>query len=105
MEIEVLESLEVKYRAATPIRANLHERRSFAWAAWLVARRGGWDGYPKSRKPGPITMRRGYEIFQSIVAESSLRNVRILWPEGKGTLRSMFCLILWSKKKLAKRFT
>lgn len=77
-EIDVLESLEVKYRAPTPIRANPHERHSLAWAAWLVSRLGGWDGYPKSRKPGPITTRNGYEYFQSIVAGWNLRDVCIL---------------------------
>jgi hypothetical protein len=36
---------------------------------------GGWDGYPKSKPPGPITFRHGPEYFQSIARGWKLRDV------------------------------
>jgi hypothetical protein len=36
------------------------------WAGWIIAKLGGWDGYPKSKPPGPITFRHGLEYFKSI---------------------------------------
>ena len=34
---------------------NPHPPERLAWAGWIIARLGGWDGYPKSKPPGPIT--------------------------------------------------
>ena len=38
--------------------------RSLAWAAWIIARLGGWNCYYKP--PGPITFRRGMAQFYPI---------------------------------------
>lgn len=40
---------------------NSHDPESLAWAAWVIARLGGWDGYQSQRPPGPITMQRGLQ--------------------------------------------
>ncbi|WP_083926185.1 IS4 family transposase [Neolewinella persica] len=40
---------------------NSHDPESLAWAAWVIARIGGWDGYQSQRPPGPITMQRGLQ--------------------------------------------
>lgn len=75
-EIKVLETLHRgTYRPRTPKQTNPHQPRTLAWAAWLVARLGGWDGYASSRKPGPITFITGYEKLQSLVQGWSLRDV------------------------------
>ncbi|MET4362943.1 hypothetical protein ABIB06_003531, partial [Bradyrhizobium sp. LB8.2] len=42
-----------------------------AFAAWVIARLGGWDGY--YGKPGPKTMRLGLEALQRIKFGASLR--------------------------------
>ncbi len=46
------------------IRGFRHPPQSLAWAAWIIARLGGWNCYYKL--PGPITFRRGMEQFYAI---------------------------------------
>jgi hypothetical protein len=33
------------------------------WAAWIIARLGGWKGYTSQRKPGPIVLQKGLAKF------------------------------------------
>jgi Transposase DDE domain len=54
---------------------NPHPPDSLAWGAWIIGRLGGWDGYPSSRPPGPITMKHGLEYFHAAAAGWSLRDV------------------------------
>ena len=54
---------------------NPHPPDSLAWAAWIIGRLGGWDGYPSSKPPGPITMKHGLEYFHAVAAGWSLRDV------------------------------
>lgn len=74
-EIEALHVLIAKRKGKTPLQLNPHPPETLAWAAWLIARLGGWDGYPRSKPPGPITFRRGLERFKAIVEGWALRNV------------------------------
>ena len=60
-ELGTLDALHSQYSGRTPRQQNPHPRRSLAWAAWLTARLGGWDGYPSSRPPGPITLKIGID--------------------------------------------
>jgi len=62
-EQQVLEELETKLEGNTAKCKNPHERRSLAWAAWIIARLGGWKGYQSQRPPGPTIMARGLEKF------------------------------------------
>lgn len=39
---------------------------SLASSAWIIARLGGWTGYPSDKSNGPITMRDGLECFHAI---------------------------------------
>jgi len=40
---------------------------TLAWAAWIIARLGGWKGYSTSESPpGSLTMRRGLDAFDRI---------------------------------------
>ena len=64
-QVEVLAAFDTKYRGRTALQSNPHPAKSLAWAAWIIARLGGWDGYPRT-KPGPITMRRGLEYFLGV---------------------------------------
>jgi hypothetical protein len=63
-EIETLAALRPTLEGRTERQQNPHPPRSLAWAAWCIARLGGWNCYYKP--PGPITFRRGMEQFYAI---------------------------------------
>ena len=73
-ELAVLECVSACLEGKTTLRRNPHPRRSMAWAAWVVGRLGGWDGYPSSRPPGPITMSHGLQTVSLLAAGWSLRD-------------------------------
>ena len=54
---------------------NPHPPDTLAWAAWIIGRLGGWDGYPSSKPPGPITMKHGLECFHAIAIGWNLKHV------------------------------
>jgi Transposase DDE domain len=64
-QIDLLAALATKYEGRTKLQSNPHPPKSLAWAAWIIARLGGWDGYPRT-KPGPITMRHGLQYFLGV---------------------------------------
>jgi hypothetical protein len=74
-EIETLEALLPEVEGKTALQKNPHPPKSLAWAGWIIAKLGGWDGYPKSKPPGPITFRHGLEHFRSIAYGWTLRDV------------------------------
>ena len=63
----ILLALNEEYTGKTQKQTNPHDSKSLAWAAWVIARMGGWKGYASQRPPGPITMKRGLENFDKIV--------------------------------------
>jgi hypothetical protein len=74
-QLATLDALDKRYTGKTPLQRNPHPQRSLAWAAWLVARLGGWDGYPSSRPPGPITFKNGIDTLLTLAQGWALRNV------------------------------
>jgi hypothetical protein len=74
-EIETMAALVPKLEGKTALQKNPHPPASMAWAAWVIAKLGGWDGYPKSAPPGPITFRHGLQYFTSIARGWTLRDV------------------------------
>lgn len=78
-EIAALRAIEAdQYAPRTSKQRNPHPTRSLAWAAWIIARLGGWDGYASSKpskQPGPITFKHGLEYFSGIAKGWTLRNV------------------------------
>jgi hypothetical protein len=74
-EIAVLNRLNRELEGSTALQKNPHRAKSLKWAAWIVAKLGGWDGYPSSKPPGPITFKNGLEEFHAMVAGWSLRDV------------------------------
>jgi hypothetical protein len=67
----ILEAISVQLEGKTARQQNPHPKGSLAFAAWVIARLGGWTGYYD--KPGPKTMRRGLDDFQRIKYGSNLR--------------------------------
>lgn len=67
----ILEAISARLEGKTARQQNPHPKGSLAFAAWVIARLGGWTGYYD--KPGPKTMRRGLDDFQRIKYGSILR--------------------------------
>ncbi len=74
-EIETLRALVPTLEGKTALQKNPHPPQSLAWAAWAIAKLGGWDGYPKSKPPGPITFRHGLEYFKALAHGRRIRDV------------------------------
>lgn len=53
-----------KLEGKTEKQKNPHTKRSMSWAAWILARLGGWNGYCSESPPGPIVMLRGLQKFE-----------------------------------------
>ena len=66
-QTKVLHVLQKKLQGRTKKQQNPHPPHSLAWAAWTIARLGGWTGYDSDKSTGPITMRDGLERFNAIV--------------------------------------
>jgi hypothetical protein len=74
-EVAALTALNQNIEARSKRLKNPHPSDSLAWAAWIIGRLGGWDGYPSSKPPGPITIKHGLEYFHAVAVGWSLRNV------------------------------
>jgi hypothetical protein len=66
-ELQVLDALQTRLQGRTEKQQNPYQHGTLAWAAWSVARLGGWTGYESDKSTGPITMRDGLERFRAIV--------------------------------------
>lgn len=73
--IDALAAINERYHKRSPRQRNPHPVASMAWAAWIIVRLGGWDGYPSSRKPGPITLKNGLDHFFAIAIGWEFKNV------------------------------
>lgn len=76
-EIALLDKLNTRAEGATALQKNPHAKASLAWAAWIIAKLGGWDGYPSSKPPGPITFKHGRDRFHTMAQAWSIQNVCI----------------------------
>ena len=66
-QIEVMHALQRKLQGRTRKQQNPFAPDGLAWAAWTVARLGGWTGYDSDHSKGPITMTDGLERLAGIV--------------------------------------
>ena len=74
-EIEALVAINRTIKGRTELQRNPHHPRTLQWAAWIIAKLGGWTGYASHRPPGPITFHNGLVRFQAIVAARAIENV------------------------------
>jgi hypothetical protein len=72
-ELPALEAASVNLEGKTERQKNPHPKGSLAYAAWVLARLGGWTGY--YGKPGPVVMLSGLIKFHAIKHGWSLRDV------------------------------
>jgi len=63
-QIAVLKLLVVRFEGKTEKQKNRFSPGTLAWAAWLIARMGGWKGYDSEAKPGNKTMSIGLTRFE-----------------------------------------
>jgi len=66
-EQKVLMLAQKKLEGKTEKQKNPHSPEKLSWAAWIIARLGGWKGYQSESPPGPITMLRGLKRFESLL--------------------------------------
>jgi hypothetical protein len=66
-EVTVLRRIEQSLPGKTAKQLNPHPPDSLAWAAWIIARRGGWTGYASQKPPGPKTIHIGLTKFHAMV--------------------------------------
>ena len=71
MDKPILEAVSSQLEGKTARQKNPHPKGSLAFAAWVIARLGGWTGY--YGKPGPKVMRIGLQEFRAIKYGSTLR--------------------------------
>lgn len=74
-EVATLAALNNDLEANSRRLRNPQPPDSLAWATWIIARLGGWDGYPSSKPPGPITIKHGLEYFHAVAVGWSLKHV------------------------------
>lgn len=65
-EVTCLAQLAHSLDGRTKKQQNPFPSHSLAWAAWLIARLGGWKGYQSQAKAGVITMFQGLKRFDDL---------------------------------------
>ncbi|MFA5300365.1 MAG: IS4 family transposase, partial [Lutibacter sp.] len=66
-QIEVLQKLDKKLKGNTHRLQNNNDPKTTKWAAWIIARLGGWKGYDSQGLPGVIVLKRGLERLEFII--------------------------------------
>lgn len=74
-EIDVIAAVTKSLQGKTALQKNPHPSHTLAWAAWVIAKLGGWSGYASHKPPGPITFHNGLARFQNLVAGWALAHV------------------------------
>lgn len=75
-----LEALGGSLDGRTAKQQNPHPPGTLEWAAWIIARLGGWKGYRSQRRAGPIVYHRGLTRFRSLFEGWSLARGDVYTP-------------------------
>jgi hypothetical protein len=68
VEVQTLEMLSTGLQGKSAYQQCPFQPKSMAWAAWLIARLGGWTAAPMDKRPpGVITLLRGYRRLKDQV--------------------------------------
>jgi Transposase DDE domain len=76
-DVEVLKAVAPTVDGSTDRLRNPFPPQSLAWAAWIIARLGGWNGARNAKPAGPITMHRGLQCFHAIARGFRLKEVSV----------------------------
>lgn len=74
-EIEAIDAVNKTLQGKTELQKNPHRRKTLAWAAWVIAKLGGWSGYASHKPPGPITFHNGLAHFQILATGWAITHV------------------------------
>jgi hypothetical protein len=74
LEIAALAALNARLQGKTARQKNPHPNNTLAWAAWVIAKLGGWHEY-EPKPPGPITFHHGLTYFRAFAAGWAFKNV------------------------------
>jgi hypothetical protein len=74
-EIDTLTAISKPLKGRTKLQQNPHRSKTLAWAAWIIAKLGGWTGYASHRPPGPITFHMGMARFHTLVPGRAFADV------------------------------
>ena len=66
-ELIVLKVLNNNLQGNTIKQQNPFPEKTLSWAAWIIARLGGYSGYKSQSPPGPITYKWGLDKFNQLV--------------------------------------
>lgn len=72
LQQQCLQAAARRVEGQTAALRNPHPPHTLAWAAWVIARLGGWSGYRSQRPAGPITYERGLTRFSHMCEGFSL---------------------------------
>jgi hypothetical protein len=73
-EVDCLSAILPTLEGKTEKQTNPFTKNTLPWAAWVIARLGGWKGYKNDRPPGVLTLQYGLDRFKTIYHGYSLRN-------------------------------
>ena len=65
-QIALLKILTKQYERKTAKQSNPYQYATIAWAAWTIARLGGWKGYARESPPGNKTFKWGLDRFYAM---------------------------------------
>lgn len=76
-ELDTLDAVNQTYRKPKSGQGNPFPERSLSWAAWIIARLGGWNGSTAStaKPPGPITFKNGLDRLKVLAQGWLLRDM------------------------------
>jgi Transposase DDE domain len=73
-EIAAIAMLNARLQGKIERQKNPHPTNTLAWAAWVIAKLGGWHEY-EAKPPGPITFHNGLAYFRAFAAGWASKNV------------------------------
>jgi hypothetical protein len=75
LEVDILTVLNKDIEGKTAKQKNPYPKMTLSWAAWIIARLGGYSGYKSQSPPGPITFKWGLDKFNQITVGYALARV------------------------------